>query len=199
MHWAWARFENHNGDIFRINTRVYLQPIEKPSCKEDKCIGAFIGKNPGSAQQTSPNVSELQPIKLGKDKFLPTVRNIMIKAYRVAEKEIIPHSYIQILNLFYLCDPILDQAMIKIRRFLPNPPIDCSENNEFPFVFYSWGGENEELNEYKNRLINNIRANNHIWFDKNETKLIKPNQNNFVKHIQGLPYGNILKQIADVI
>jgi len=196
----WAQFERKEEAMFRFDTRIYLQPIAKPSTK-DVCIGAFIGKNPGSAQPTNPKVSILQRIQLGNDKMLPTIRNIMIKAYNKAEKEIIPNSYIQVLNLFYLCDPLLNQARRRMQEFPPNHPIDCSENNDFPFVFYSWGGPNDGINCYKNRFIKNIRTNNHIWYDKNaeKTKTTKPSETDFVKHIQGLPHCKILPQIATII
>jgi len=196
----WAKFEEKEGEIFRFNTRIYLQPIEKP-LSTDVCIGAFIGKNPGSAQATNSKVSTLQRIQLGNDKLLPTIKSIMTKAYKVAGKESIPHSYIQILNLFYLRDQSLHQARRRIQGFLPDHPIDCSENNKFPFVFYSWGGPNDRINEYKNRFIKNIRTNNHIWFDynANRTNLTKPSETDFVKHILGLRHDNILSQIADVI
>jgi len=196
----WAQFENINGAMFRFNTRVYLQPIAKPS-PTDVCIGAFIGKNPGSAQPTNPKVSTLQRIQLGNDKMLATIRNIMIKAYKAAGIEILPNSYIQVLNLFYLCDPLLNQARRRMQEFLPNHPIDCSENNDFLFVFYSWGGPNDGINCYKNRFIKNIHTNNHIWFDynANKTKITKPSETDFVKHIQGLPHCKILPQIAAII
>lgn len=196
----WARFEDINGETFRFNTRIYLQPIAKPS-STDVCIGAFIGKNPGSAQPTNPKVLTLQRIQLDNDNMLPTIKSIMTKVYKVAGKKSKPNSYIQVLNLFYLCDPLIKQARRRIQGFLPDPPIDCSENNKFPFVFYTWGGPNDGINSYKNRFIKNIRTNNHIWFDynANRTKLTKPSETDFVKHIQGLRHDNILHQIAAII
>ena len=196
----WAQFKDINGATFRLNTRVYLQPIAEP-LSTDVCIGAFIGKNPGSAKPTNPKTSTLQRIQLGNDKLLPTIRNIMIKAYNVAGKEIIPNSYIQVLNLFYLCDPLLNQAKRRIQEFLPDPPIDSSENNKFPFVFYTWGGPNDGINSYKNRFIKNIRTNNHIWFDykAKKTNVTKPSEIDYVKHILGLRHDNILPQIAAII
>jgi hypothetical protein len=196
----WAQFERKEGEMFRFNTRIYLQPIVKPS-PTDVCIGAFIGKNPGSAQPTNPKVSILQRIQPGNDKMLPTIKNIMNKAYTAARKNIIPNGYIQVLNLFYLCDPLLNQARRRIQKFLPNHPIDCSENNNFNFVFYTWGGPYGRINGYKNRFIQNIRTNNHIWFDynANKTKTTKPSETDFVKHIQGLPHDNIMPQIVAII
>lgn len=35
-------------EIFRYDTRVYLNPIDFPR-GDDICIGAIVGKNPGSA------------------------------------------------------------------------------------------------------------------------------------------------------
>lgn len=180
MYWAWAQFENIEGETFRINTHVYLQPIAHP---------------------TSTNVSALQPIKLEKDKILPAVRNILIEVFNETGLIIIDNSYIQILDLIYLCDPLLDQAMIKTRKFLPNLSVDCSGNNEFPFVFYTLEKPDNWINKYKNRFINNIRTNNHIWFDyiKKETRLTKPTEIDFAWHIQVLRHNDIIQQIKAIL
>lgn len=78
-------------------TRVYLIEINKPS-DNDKCLGAIVGKNPGSARGAISN--ELIQIDLQGDKLLPTVRNIFENAYKKCAKEILENSYIQVLNLF---------------------------------------------------------------------------------------------------
>lgn len=93
----WAKFENIGNNIHRYDTRVYLIEINKPS-DNDKCLGAIVGKNPGSARGAISN--ELIQIDLQGDKLLPTVRNIFENAYKKCAKEILENSYIQVLNLF---------------------------------------------------------------------------------------------------
>ncbi len=65
----WAKFENIGNNIHRYDTRVYLIEINKPS-DNDKCLGAIVGKNPGSARGAISN--ELVQIDLQGDKLLPT-------------------------------------------------------------------------------------------------------------------------------
>jgi hypothetical protein len=202
MNYYWAQFEKRNGYTFRFDTRIYLQQIDNPS-RNDVCIGAVIGKNPGSAQPTSRSNTSLQPIQLGNDKLLPTTRNIIVKAYKNAGKEINngPNKYIQILNLFYLCNQLLDEARNEIKKFLPNHPICGTESNKFNFVLYSWGGPNAGLNEYKKRFVNNVLTANHIWFEYNsgETKKTLPCEVDSVKHIQGLSHELIVSHIAKIL
>ena len=124
------------------------------------------------------------------------------KAYRTAGKPVMPNSYVRVLNLFYLCDPDLNQARRRMREFPNHPnPIDCAENNTFPFVFYAWGGPNDGLNCYKDRFINTLRTNNYIWFDyrANKIKKTQPFRTDFVKHIQGLPHKNIMSELAVIL
>jgi len=199
MNHYWARFEKHNKDLFRFDTRVYLRPIDKP-CKEDICIGAIIGKNPGSAQPSDFKNATLQPINLGNDKFLPIARNIMIKAHEKAGINLdnCPNKYIQILNLFYLCDNTLKDAITKIKPFLPDHPICCSENKKFNFIFYSWGGSNAGINTFKNRFLDKPKTNRHIWYDKNcnKVKYVIPQIDDFAKHLIGLSHDAIVHGIT---
>ena len=75
----WAKFENIGNNIHRYDTRVYLIEINKPS-DNDKCLGAIVGKNPGSARGTISN--KLVNIHKNGDKLLGTVRNIFLEAYK---------------------------------------------------------------------------------------------------------------------
>ena len=93
----WAKFENIENNIHRFDTRVYLKQIQKPS-NNDICLGAIVGKNPGSARGTISN--KLVNIHKNGDKLLGTVRNIFLEAYKKCGKEIPENSYIQVLNLF---------------------------------------------------------------------------------------------------
>lgn len=44
----WAKFKKVDDDTFRFDTRIYLIKISEPS-DDYICIGAVVGKNPGSA------------------------------------------------------------------------------------------------------------------------------------------------------
>jgi len=197
----WACFKEQNGNIFRFNTRVYLKPIKKPSLENDICIGAIIGKNPGSAKPSLKNCNMLQPILLDNDKLLPNVRNILISAYNSVKKSFNDNQYIQVLNLFYLCDKSLADAKRKINCIKSDIPVCLSENNNFPFIIYAWGGPNDGLNKYKNRFIDKPLTNNAIWYDyiSKETKKNTPGNFDSVKHIQGLKHDKIIPYIAKII
>ncbi len=75
----WAKFLSIDDETYRLDTRIYLKDIDSPR-EGDLCIGAIVGKNPGSAKQSTSS-GELQSIELANDKLLPTVRNIVTKAY----------------------------------------------------------------------------------------------------------------------
>ena len=87
-----ARFESVADHIFRFDTRIYLG---KHNADEDgECVGAIVGKNPGSAKPTQLGV--LAPLKLDGDKMLPSVRNRFIAAYQNAGKPIPNNVFIQV-------------------------------------------------------------------------------------------------------
>ena len=45
----WARFEEIDGSIYRWDTRIYIKPVNDTQ-GSDICLGAIVGKNPGSAK-----------------------------------------------------------------------------------------------------------------------------------------------------
>lgn len=193
----WAKFLSADNETFRLDTRIYLKDIDSPM-KDDLCIGAIVGKNPGSAKQSTPS-NELQPIELDGDKLLPTVRNIIIKAYLKANTVLPERGYVQVLNLFYLCNPNLSQAIISIKKF--SEPLLCrSEASVFPWVWYVWGNESTYLNPHKKRFLQ-IHAKHYFFFD-NHTKEVKkktPELNEFAKHTQGLKHEYVIPHIARII
>ena len=72
-----------------------------------------------------------------RDQLLRTVKNIFEKAYFKSGKKIPDNSYIQVLNLFYLCDADLNNAIKKYEN--STSKIDESENKNFSFIWYVWG------------------------------------------------------------
>lgn len=54
----WAKFEKLGNSIFRYDTIIYLNQVNSPG-NNDKCIGAIVGKKPGSARHTQGMRHEL--------------------------------------------------------------------------------------------------------------------------------------------
>lgn len=198
MSFFWAKFKQIGHDIFRHDTRIYLQSISEPK-DSDVCIGAIVGKNPGSAKASDPSSTTLQQITLDGDKLLPTVRNIVRKAYEQAEKKVEHREYIQVLNIFYLCNPALDEAIAIMITY--NNPMSCeTESMQFPWVWYVWGGENPALSKFKDRF-SNLRAERHFYYDKVIGQVVdqKPSLRDFAKHTQGLKHDDVVDYISELI
>jgi len=179
----WAIFEKRKNNFFRFDTRVYLNLLGNPTDK-DICIGAVVGKNPGSALPSLYNCPTLQEIELDGDQLLPNIRSIFLKAYKRSNKLMQKNSYIQVLNLLYICNKDLSQAIKTIADY-PNQIICDTEEKHFPFLWYLWGNDNKNLNLYKNRFYDLV-ANIHFYLDTN-TKVIIPNYpalNDSARHTQ---------------
>ena len=193
----WAKFEDIDEDTFRFDTRIYLHNVEAPK-EGDICIGAIVGKNPGSAK-SSVNNSELQPINLDGDKLLPTVRNIVTKAYEQAQTPLPERGFVQVLNLFYLCNPDLEAAITSFEQ--SNGSKNCSsENGHFPWVWYVWGGKSDKLSPFKKRFAA-INTANHFYFDKERSCIVNKlaSANVFAKHTQGLKHEYVVPYIAQLV
>lgn len=193
----WARFKNFSGDTFRLDTRIYLHETSNPS-DVDECVGAVVGKNPGSAKP-STITDDLQPISLYGDKLLPTVRNVVLKAYEQANREVPKNSYIQVFNLFYLCDPNLSDALNAFKS--SSGPAFCeSEEKNIPWTWYVWGGDFEELNIFKARF-SSLKINNHFFYDNVAGKIAlrPPQSTDFAKHTQGLRHAYVVPHISELV
>ena len=122
-----------------------------------------------------------------------------MKAYKNSNYSM-EKKYIQVLNLFYLCNKNADVAIKEIIKYPSNDCICNKENNHFGIVFYAWGLK-KGLDFFKKRLIDKIKTNNHIWYEKekNEIILIKPNCNDKVKHPLGLTQNILLPKLEKMI
>ena len=191
----YARFETIEGHLFRFDTRIYLGDI-KPSNK-DICIGAIIGKNPGSAQPLKLNV--LAPLQLGKDQMLKSVRNRFLSGFANSNKKTPEHAYIQVWNLFYLCNPNLTEACSTINK-IANPPNCQTEENYKNISWFAWGGNNKKLNPFKERFLTRSHK-NCFFYDKNTGKIIRraPSIQDFAKHTQGMPSNPVINYLANVL
>ena len=196
-HYFWAEFVEIEKDVFRFDTRIYLNPIDNVKGNDIR-LGSVVGKNPGSAKSIAVG-NGIQPIELYGDKLLLSVRNIVKKSYKQAGVAIPDNGYIQVLNLFYLCDPDLGQATTKIKA-IKHPRICQTENQEFPWVWYVWGASSETLNPYKRRFAQ-LNSCNHFYFDKSLSKVIKmpASETAFAKHTQGLKHEFVVPHIAGLV
>ncbi len=75
----WARFERRGANLFRFDTRIYLEDVEECG-PDDTVVGAVVAKNPGSARPSADDSTVLHPITLTNDKLLPTVRSLVRQA-----------------------------------------------------------------------------------------------------------------------
>ena len=190
-----ARFEKIDGELFRFDTRIYLNGYE-PS-KNSNCVGAIVGKNPGSAIPKTFN--ELVPLELNGDKMLPTVRNCFIDGYNLAKKQIPMNSFVRVWNLFYICDPDLDLACHKASSF-KNLPVCSTETKGTPIIWYGWGGHDQRLNLFKERFI--AKEWEHQFFynhNKSRINTQPPTIRSFAKHTQGMPSKPVNEHLANVV
>ena len=194
----WAKFERRNNNIFRFDTRVYLNLLGKQTDK-DICIGAVVGKNPGSALPSLSDCTSLQEIELDGDKLLPNIRSILLKSYKRSKKLIQKNSYIQVLNLLYVCNKDLFQAIKTIAGY-PNPIICDTEKKKFPFLWYLWGNDNKNLNSYKKRFYD-LDAKTHFYLDTNTKGIISnyPAMNDSARHTQGLSHELVVPYISNIL
>lgn len=192
----WAKFREVEGQLFRLDTRIYLNNINEPS-NRDICIGAIVGKNPGSARPISNlKTFNYTEINLSGDKLLPNVLSIIKKS---ANKKIWKNEYIQVLNLFYLCNQDLNEA-ISAYKNVDNPIICESETNFFPWVWFVWGDSNFSLNDFKLRFTK-IKSKKCFFYDKTAQKIAEriPSTNDFARHTQGFSHNLITPYFETVL
>jgi hypothetical protein len=190
-----ARFEEVQGSLFRFDTRIYVNGYD--SGLDSNCVGAIVGKNPGSAGPSSLN--ELMPLELNGDKMLPTVRNRFIDGYRLAGKHIRPNSFVRVWNLFYICDPDLNSACKKAASYQELPTCE-TEHGETPVVWYGWGGHDPRLNSFKERFL--ARSWPRQFFYDHRDICIKnhaPTLHSFAKHTQGMPSRAVNAHLAGIL
>jgi hypothetical protein len=161
------------------------------------CVGAIVGKNPGSA---IPKVlNELAPLKLDGDRMLPTVRNRFIDGYKLAQRNIPFNAFVRVWNLFYICEPDLDSACCKASSF-KSLPICTTESEGVPIVWYGWGGNDQRINSFKERFMTKEWPHT-FFYDHTESRVSKaqPTIYSFAKHTQGMPAKPVNEHLASVL
>lgn len=187
----YARFEHVADHVFRFDTRIYLGKHNADEGGE--CVGAIVGKNPGTAKPTQLGI--LAPLSLDGDKMLPSVRNRFIAGYKNAGKSIPNNAYVQVWNLFYLCNPNLGVACSEMSR-LVEPPLCPSENRKMKVVWFAWGGNDTYLNSFKQRFLSEHKSG--FYYNHQSGLVIPhiPSATDFAKHPQGMPAIPIVNHLA---
>jgi hypothetical protein len=146
---------------------------------------------------TTPHPS--QKIELDTDKFLRSIYSIFKQAYQRANKPVPESSYIQVLNLLYVCDIKPEQAIKKIKKH-DHPLICDTEERAFPFLWYLWGSSHKKLNDYKPRIFK-IQSDMHLYLDTHTKEVIHtpPELHSAAKHTQGLKHDLIVPFISKIL
>ena len=194
-----ARFEVIKGHRFRFDTRIYLESFDPKA--NGMCVGAIIGKNPGSA--VSRELNQLLPLELNGDKMLPTVGNRFLEGYRRVKKPIPPNAFVQVWNLFYVCDPDLGEALgkaLKVASELSSLPVCSSEKDAVAVVWYGWGDNDPTLNPYKSRFLGK-KYKNQFFYNPHSRAIVQwaPAVSEFAKHTQGMPSEPVTQYLATVL
>lgn len=191
----YAHFESVAGNTFRFDTRIYLG---EHNIEEDgECVGAIVGKNPGSA--TSSQLGVWTQLQLNGDKMLPSVRNRFVDAYQKAGKSTPDNAFVQVWNLFYLCDPELDAACLAIND-LTNPPVCPSESKKPKVIWFAWGGSDHLLNPFKKRFLSQTHFGGFYYCNKSKSVVAHPpSDDDFAKHPQGMPALPVVNYLANAL
>jgi hypothetical protein len=193
----WATFRTIAGQRLRFDTRIYLNPQTAPS-EDDQVLGCIIGKNPGSAAPARRG-RDLQAILLDGDKFLPTVLSILRKSYDAASQQAPQNAYIQVLNLFYLCDRDLANAKRALTATRKLRLCECEELS-YPWAWFAWGGPDPALDPLKARF-QSLRAEQNFFFDGRAQQVTPrpPHVQELAKHTQGLPQKRLVQFLAETM
>ena len=127
------------------------------------------------------------------------MKSILLKSYEYSNKDIENNSYIQVLNLMYICDKDLKQAINKHKKH--SSVVFCdTEKKSFPFIWYVWGGSNVGINKYKDRF-SQLNRSEHFYFD-NKSKIIVesfPSSQDSARHTQGLSHDFVVPYISTIV
>ena len=193
----WAQFEPVGEKLFRFDTRVYLSDVV--TCRDcDPVIGAIVAKNPGSSRPSDPSSRILQEVSLNGGQLLPAIHSVVSKAFARAGQHWPERGYVQVFNLFYLCDKQLSRAwraasQIKRRACL-------KESLSIPWLWYAWGRMGSELPDLSERF-KAVAATDRFYFDHKlkEIRTGHPTETAFPKHTQGLQREPVIAHIAGLI
>lgn len=190
-----AKFQRINGNLFRFDTRIYLGSFTKDS--PSHCIGAIIGKNPGSAKPRT--LDTLEPLQLDGDRMLPFVGNRFCAAFQQLGQTLPPNSFVRVWNLFYLCNANLKQAKSTFST-VPGEHFCPTESEEVPLSWFGWGGDDQKLNPFKARFLG--RELRTPFFFNSRTRRVQatlPSATDPAQHTQGMPALPIETYLVEIL
>lgn len=192
----WARFELRASELLRFDTRVYLHPVDRPRAI-DRPVGCIIGKNPGSAVPSQPS-GGLQALELQGDHFLPSVRAVAAKSTTLAGVEPAPGAYVQVLNLFYLCNRDLRAAKRARDRTMLEETC-ATERRHFAWRWFAWGGPDSDLDSLKARFLR-PRKGSAFYLDGASRLVVAsaPSIGDKARHTQGMPHDRVVEHLANL-
>jgi hypothetical protein len=190
-----ARFQKTNGQLLRFDTRIYLESFIENEV--GVCVGAIVGKNPGSAMPVQ--LDGLFPLVLNGDKMLPTIGNRFVEGFRLGEKPIPENAYVRVWNLFYVCNKNLEAAL-HVALGLDQPLICPSEAEDVPVAWFGWGGNDSRLNLFKSRFLHR-KYKNAFFYNHHSGGVTTgaPSAADFAKHTQGMPALPVIEHLARVL
>ncbi|MCF8036928.1 MAG: hypothetical protein K9K62_08665 [Desulfobacteraceae bacterium] len=190
-----AQFKKYDRHLLRFDTRIYLDSFNPNA--ESVCVGAIVGKNPGSAVPVE--LDRLAPLELNGDKVLPSVGNRFVEGYALAGKAIPSNAYVRVWNLFYVCSKNIEEA-IEIASTLNPLPVCPSEEEAPPIVWFVWGGSDESLDHFKLRFIQR-KFRSAFYYDHHSGHIIDhvPSEIDFAKHTQGMPAAPVYTHLAKLL
>ncbi len=125
-------------ETFRLDTRIYLDACDSPRQDDKECVAAVVVKNPGKATSRS-DTRDWEPLILDGDNTLPLIQGLFFDAYAKAGKPIPKNAFIQVWNLFYLCNPDAKEALAALEKVPAPPPCPSEERLKPKVVWFAWG------------------------------------------------------------
>lgn len=198
MPFYWAQFKTRNKRLWRFDTRIYLHNVDECN-NDDILLGAIVAKNPGTALPLLDGGRGLQPINLGADDLLPKVKSVVTRAHAAAKLDLPLRGFIQVLNLFYLREPVYSTALAVIRRCRTHC-FCASETASFPWIWYAWGGAAADLPDLAARF-RTLKTKNHFCHDKLADRVVAapPAPGSWARHTQGLHLAPLTAHLTKVL
>jgi hypothetical protein len=177
----YALFIDRDGRRFRFDTRIYLCDCEDHKQEDGKgiCLGAFVGLNPGSAEPwKESDVGTWN--RICEDGTLRLIRRCFLEA---GGREMSPCAFVQVWNLFYLCDPESKKAIRDARKL--GPPRTCPREGPLPLkmVWYGWGSSVPWL-ENRTKYFVDIGPEKGVYYESKDgsPKIGKPGTGSYAGH-----------------
>ncbi len=201
----YAQFHQESGSTFRLDTRIYLDE-HSHSRTDGTCVAAVVGKNPGSAEPLAKG--GWGKLNLNGDKTLPSIRNRFLAAYRLRNEEPPKDAFVQVWNLFYLCNKDFDEARHAIQNFDQpcvcgsEPQVTKAEIKVPKIVWFIWGGhdKHDHINNLKNRF-SKLEFKKPFFYDNLEKKISEyiPTLLSFARHTRGLLAQPIIQHLKNIL